>query len=493
MVDKFRASSVVTTRAMRIEISIYEYERFWVVFGKDIGKLKVGDCSGILFWLDKWAVPKNLASVFSSIFELDKRKSCFLAERWEDRQFKAAWRRNPASQQEISELNDLQNLIRSIVGSNLGDAWKFKLANDGNFHLKHLQSADHICKPLQQKRWTERLQSELLNRQKSEQISTPLSRFGEESEVAIWRRIGARWSRSPVENRSRSPVENRSRSQIRAGRRCCVEKKEVDGWKKVAKEEGRIGQKNKQPLRKAIDSIITASTPNPTIWNPLIPIKCTTFVWRACLGRIPTAVELVKRKMNLPNTSCNSCPNGVDDVGHILMECPFVADALVWILNWCGVSAQSFSSVSDFVNFAAAWVTCPKKDKFFNAICYGFLWCAWKARNDWKFNNIQCSTVNLVDNVFLSVFGWVKNRGKFKNCKWEVWVSCPFDIICPHPNLIEGIGAENRVKRKWVTRDLIKRSSTNRRIMSKSDSHNIAFNLVSSIGSNSRAPTLFPE
>jgi len=29
--------------------------------------------------------------------------------------------------------------------------------------------------------------------------------------------------------------------------------------------------------------------------------------------------------------------------------------------------------------------------------------------------------------------------------------------------------------------------------MSKSDSHNIAFNLASSIGSNSRAPTLFPE
>ena len=29
--------------------------------------------------------------------------------------------------------------------------------------------------------------------------------------------------------------------------------------------------------------------------------------------------------------------------------------------------------------------------------------------------------------------------------------------------------------------------------MSKSDSHNIAFNLASSIGSNNRAPTLFPE
>ena len=29
--------------------------------------------------------------------------------------------------------------------------------------------------------------------------------------------------------------------------------------------------------------------------------------------------------------------------------------------------------------------------------------------------------------------------------------------------------------------------------MSKSDSHNIAFNLTSSIGSNSRAPTLFPK
>nr|KAJ0186253.1 hypothetical protein LSAT_V11C900482370 [Lactuca sativa] len=68
-------------------------------------------------------------------------------------------------------------------------------------------------------------------------------------------------------------------------------------------------------IRALIDSKLTISINNPTVWLHLVPIKCISFVWRACMGRIPTTVALSKRG------------------------------------------------------------NCPKKRKIFIAICYGLLWC----------------------------------------------------------------------------------------------------------------------
>ncbi|KAL4563884.1 hypothetical protein LXL04_027932 [Taraxacum kok-saghyz] len=77
---------------------------------------------------------------------------------------------------------------------------------------------------------------------------------------------------------------------------------------------------------------------------------------------------------------------------------------------------------------------------------------------------------------------------------------CEFELYRSHLNLKLFANFDVRYSIVYSSRVIsysFKRSNqtiyNNHRIMSKSDSHNIAFNLASSIGSNSRAPTLFPE
>jgi len=86
-------------------------------------------------------------------------------------------------------------------------------------------------------------------------------------------------------------------------------------------------------LRAIIDSVITCSSPNPTIWLSIIPIKVMVFVWRACLDRIPTASNLVKRGVVVP-TFCTLCDVGEDTTDHSLVSCPFAHEVLVWIFKW---------------------------------------------------------------------------------------------------------------------------------------------------------------
>ncbi|KAL4586885.1 hypothetical protein LXL04_011532 [Taraxacum kok-saghyz] len=208
---------------------------------------------------------------------------------------------------------------------------------------------------------------------------------------------------------------------------------------------------------------------------------------------------------------------GIDDANYILVNCAFVVEAQKWIFNWCNITSQDFLSVFEFISFAANWGNCPKKKKIWLAICYGLIWCTWKARNEaifnktritpmtladnvvtlflillsigarepikrirkqviahdlaierkvegiddanhtlvnfrkkkkiwlaicygliwctWKarneaiFNKTRITPMIMADNVVTLVFNFVKHRGKYQNCNWANWICCPFNIV----------------------------------------------------------------
>ena len=182
-------------------------------------------------------------------------------------------------------------------------------------------------------------------------------------------------------------------------------------------------------LRTFIDSKLTIPIANPTVWNHLILLKINCFVWRACMDRIPTTAALSRRGVRTSSLSCSFCINGVDEANHIIADCPFALATLSRIMTWCNVPIQSFSSVTDIVNFAANWGHCPKRKKIMNAIVYGYTWCVWRARNDSVFNKTRTSPGKLADHIITVVFSWLKNRGNFGNCIWANWCSQPFNIL----------------------------------------------------------------
>ena len=182
-------------------------------------------------------------------------------------------------------------------------------------------------------------------------------------------------------------------------------------------------------LSRAINSKITRMEQNPTTWIPLMPIKVTCLIWRACWERIPTLAALNRRGMNFSSPECYSCDSGTDDTNHALITCPFIKETLDWVWRWCNILDPSIGSVNDLISFAVHWGRCPKKRKIFIAIIYGFIWCGWKARNDRAFNKVRISPMVLADNILTEVFGWVKFRGNYKNCNWVSWCCNPFNIM----------------------------------------------------------------
>ena len=71
--------------------------------------------------------------------------------------------------------------------------------------------------------------------------------------------------------------------------------------------------------RRAIDEANPSGVQNIIIWTKLVPSKVNCFVWRASLNRMPTAIALSQRGApNIP-TSCQFCPDGMEDTMHLLV------------------------------------------------------------------------------------------------------------------------------------------------------------------------------
>lgn len=103
-------------------------------------------------------------------------------------------------------------------------------------------------------------------------------------------------------------------------------------------------------------------------------------------GRIPTAVTLAKRKVNISNISCHNCDGGLDDSGHSLLMCPFSNGALASIFN---ILIKQFDSINGLVDFAAQWGRCPKNENKIISIIYGFLCCVGMLKSSIKFNHLS--------------------------------------------------------------------------------------------------------
>ena len=182
-------------------------------------------------------------------------------------------------------------------------------------------------------------------------------------------------------------------------------------------------------VRNLMDSFLTKQMENDVIWLNLIPLKINCFIWRAIIGRIPTATALGRRGIRVIDNSCPWCNEGLDEANHCLIGCNFSTEVLKKIMDWCSIDQGPFSDIKSVVSFAANWGNCPKKRKIFLSIIYGFLWTMWKARNNKIFNKVCGSKSVLVDNVISLVFSWMKHRGNFKNCNWLNWCCNPFNIL----------------------------------------------------------------
>ncbi|KAJ9559084.1 hypothetical protein OSB04_013698 [Centaurea solstitialis] len=250
--------------------------------------IKIGSGENTLFWLDNWLGGGSLNDRFPTLFDLDKKKRCLVADRVASNQLSWGWKKTPKTSMEITELVALSDLLSSINISGMEDKWRSKLSSDGDYYV--------------------------------------------------------------------------------------------------------------HDLRHLIDIKVTIPASNPMVWLHLVPLKIICFVWRAYMDRIPSAMALARRGIHVGSNSCVLCNAGSDEADHFLINCPFTAVTMKWIFNWCGVQIQPFTRLANSSTLLPPGATVLRRE-FFIAMCYGLLWCTWKARNDVVFNKVHISPFNLADNI----------------------------------------------------------------------------------------------
>ncbi|KAI3815120.1 hypothetical protein L1987_14776 [Smallanthus sonchifolius] len=115
--------------------------------GIDISKLIrgiVGEGSSIYFWRDVWLGSSPLAELYPSLFALEKRKDCWVANRvrvlegelvvtWD-------WNRPPNADEEMVDLDRPLGLLNAVNWRSAGDRWKWQLEPSGCFSVSSIKT-----------------------------------------------------------------------------------------------------------------------------------------------------------------------------------------------------------------------------------------------------------------------------------------------------------------------------------------------------------------
>ncbi|PWA48326.1 RNA-directed DNA polymerase, eukaryota [Artemisia annua] len=156
-------------------------------------------------------------------------------------------------------------------------------------------------------------------------------------------------------------------------------------------------------------------------WCKWIPKKCNIFGWRAEMGRIPTACALRHRNIQIVDASCVFCGDAEETVDHLFTGCILASRVWQHISSWCKVKnffAFSFKDLLDVHNFVG--LSGRAKYIFYGIIIIG-CWCIWRARNHQKFLGKKAKFVDIIGDIKVLGFLWVKNRAKVHSLNWDLW------------------------------------------------------------------------
>ncbi|CAL2278874.1 unnamed protein product [Prunus armeniaca] len=139
------------------------------------------------------------------------------------------------------------------------------------------------------------------------------------------------------------------------------------------------------------------------IWKLAVPNKIKMLLWRACMYILPTAVNLVKRRV-LTSLVCARCGNYSEDAYHALWSCK--SSKKFWKCTHFfrrinlvgGTFADAFEAVASRLS---------KADLERFACC---VWSAWKLRNDFLHGKPVTRVDHLVENT-------LDMMARFKSCE----------------------------------------------------------------------------
>jgi hypothetical protein len=158
-------------------------------------------------------------------------------------------------------------------------------------------------------------------------------------------------------------------------------------------------------------------------WRGKAPGKVLAFSWTLLLDRIPTKVNLDKRRLLGTNDSkrCAFC-NSVDESSvHLFLHCVVILK--VWRAVMCWLNFN-FIIPPNLSIHALCWIR-EVRSKLLRKgvwlIWHAVIWVVWKSRNNRIFNNITIGVEEMVDQIKMLSWQWSLARLKIATCLFYEW------------------------------------------------------------------------
>jgi hypothetical protein len=162
------------------------------------------------------------------------------------------------------------------------------------------------------------------------------------------------------------------------------------------------------------------------IWKSGVPSKVSAFSWQLLLDRVPTRVNLCRRRVvSTDETLCLICQEGVETASHLFLHCSFAAGIWYSLIRWLGAVSVLPSTVPmSYASFVGNGLS-RRHRKGLSVVWLAFIWVVWKARNDRVFNNIVIEVPTAFDLIQRLSWKWfVNNTAKSPFLLYE-WVWDP--------------------------------------------------------------------
>ncbi|KAJ9560268.1 hypothetical protein OSB04_005428 [Centaurea solstitialis] len=164
-------------------------------------------------------------------------------------------------------------------------------------------------------------------------------------------------------------------------------------------------------LREALDDMTLRRCGLPTIWINTVPIKVRICYWRARLGRLPTKINLVKRRMGIESDLCVMCNDERETGNHIFFTCRKATEVRRALNLWMNLFPNSCANWEDFYNVHGAGSNFADDKKILEITRQAYIWAIWIGRNNVIFNNKVFNSLYTAILIQSLVHLWTLARG----------------------------------------------------------------------------------
>ncbi|XP_022024154.1 uncharacterized protein LOC110924459 [Helianthus annuus] len=128
--------------------------------------------------------------------------------------------------------------------------------------------------------------------------------------------------------------------------------------------------------------------------------KSTTFVWRAIDNKIPSAVALRDRGINLQEVTCKICGAGDESAEHILLRCNLAARVWEAVKDWTKTQSVNINgSIGELLQSILEGQRSRHRRKMLHAIAIQSMWILWKNRNEKVFTGKLRSAQMIIGDI----------------------------------------------------------------------------------------------